>query len=268
MAKNAVAKKEESGLPAELMELYEGSAGQGVSTSQEDTIIPLLYILQDNSPQVKKRDPKYIEGCEPGDILLTSLGRFWKGDKGLLFQPCAFGREWVEWRPRNKGGGMVGRHASMPADAEQEQDEENPQKQVWVRPNGMEIVDTRYHFGFYLNGDEALGDGEPLGPGQAVLPLSSTGHTFSRQWMTQMGQIRLPNKKIAPSRARQWRLTTIPRTNGVGQSWFGLTVHDEGWIQDAEQFDAGTALFEAIQEGSLRAADPEQPSGGDGEAPF
>src|SRR4051812_20868508 len=93
--------KKDDQLPAEMMELYEGDAGQGVSTSVEDNLVPFVGILQAQSPQVLKRNPKYVEGAEASDIFLTSLNRYWKGETGILFQPCAFGREFVEWRLRD-----------------------------------------------------------------------------------------------------------------------------------------------------------------------
>lgn len=258
MAKAAVALvKEEPQLPAGLMDEFEQHAGEGVSTAREDTLIPLLAVLQNNSPQVSKRDPKYIDGAEAGDILLTNLNRYWKGEAGILFQPCAFGREFIEWRLRDDGGGFIGRHPRMPETAKQVVDGKNPQKQRWVMPSGTEIVDTRYHYGIILNGAEAFGTGAPLGPMQAVLALSSTGHTFSRQWMTQMSQLRLPGGKAAPARARQYLITTVPKSNAAGD-WFGLKAEDRGWITDAEQFALGTALYQSIQEGSLQAATPDK----------
>ena len=255
-------------LPAEMLELYEGDAGQGVSTSVEDNLVPFIAVLQALSPQVSKRDPKYVVGAEAGDILITSLSRIWKGETGILFQPCAFQREFVEWRPRDTGGGFVGRHPQMPTTARQSQDPKNQQRQRWVMPAGTEIIDTRYHFGFILNGGEALGEGPEIGPMQAVIALSSTGHTFSRTWMTQMSQLRLPSGLASPSRARKYLLSTEPKSNASG-NWFGWKVADRGWVTDAEQYAAGTALFQSIRDGSVRAAVPEQKEGdSDDSVPF
>lgn len=262
-------KKAEDQLPAEMMEIFEADAGQGVSTAVEDNLVPFVAILQTNSPQVSKRDPKYIAGAEPGDILITSLNRIWKGETGIVFQPCAFDRDYVEWRPRDSGGGFVGRHPRMPATAKQVQDPKNPQRQRWVTPAGTDIIDTRYHFGYILNPEAAEGSGPDLGAMQAVIALSSTGHTFSRTWMTQMSQLRLPGGKAAPSRSRKFALVTEPKTNASG-SWFGWRSEDRGWVTDPEQYAAGTALYQSIRDGSLRAAAPEQggEGGGDEEIPF
>lgn len=267
----AVAKMAPAGLPAEMLDQFEADAGQGVSTSADDTIIPILGVLQAQSPQVNKREPDYIEGAEAGDIFLPSLGVYWKGEVGLVFQPCHFDREWVRWRPRESGGGFVGRMRDLPPDARELHDPDRPGRQGYVMPDGTELVDTRYHFGMILNGDAA--GPRPVSPIlQALFSLSSTGHTFSRQWMTQIAALRLPSGKPAPSRARQYRLTTVQKSNAAG-TWFGLRAEDAGWIQDPLVYKLGTEMFEAIQQGKLRAAEPEARqagggSGADDEVPF
>ena len=39
--------------------------------SQEDLALPFLKILGQLSPEVNKRDGKYVEGAEPGKIINT-----------------------------------------------------------------------------------------------------------------------------------------------------------------------------------------------------
>ncbi len=264
-SEKVVALKKDDQLPAELAEQFALDAGQGVSTSIEDNLVPFVAVLQSNSPQVSKRDPKYIEGAEPGDIMLTSMKRIWKGEVGLDFQPCAFDRDFVEWKLRDNGGGFVGRHPQMPSTAKQTSDPKDPNKSLWLMPSGTQIVDTRYHFGFILNPQDALGDGM-MGVMQAVVSLSSTGHTFSRTWMTQMSQLRV-NGKLMPARSRHYRLKTVPQSNAKG-NWFAWEYQDLGWITDPEQYAMGTNLYQAIRDGSLKAAAPEHNESTEDEIPF
>lgn len=266
-ASNITKLKTEDQLPAEMMAQFEFDAGQGVSTAVEDNLVPFIGILQAQSPQVLKRNPKYVEGAEAADILLTSLNRYWKGETGILFQPCAFSQDYVEWKLRDNGGGFVGRHPQMPTTAKETPDAKDPNRKLWLMPSGTQIVHTRYHYGIILNGEDAQGEGAPLGLMQAVISLNSTGHTFSRTWMTQMNGLRLPNGKAAPARSRKWLLTSDPKSNQSGD-WFGWKVADRGWITDLEQYDMGTALFQAIRDGSVRAAIPEQTQEDNPETPF
>ena len=71
-------------LPAALADMMEKDAGKGVSTAQEDNLVPLIYVLQANSPQVNKRDERYIEGAEPGDFWLRNAPQpIVKGAEGV-----------------------------------------------------------------------------------------------------------------------------------------------------------------------------------------
>ena len=70
---NQVAKKETAGLPAEVM--FEEDAGKGLGDiGQEDLALPFLKVLVQSSPQVNKRDGKYVEGAEPGMIFNSVTG--------------------------------------------------------------------------------------------------------------------------------------------------------------------------------------------------
>jgi len=52
--------------------LFEADANQGAQNiSQEDLALPFLKVLGQLSPEVNKRDAKYVEGAEPGKIINT-----------------------------------------------------------------------------------------------------------------------------------------------------------------------------------------------------
>jgi hypothetical protein len=233
------------------------SSGRGLSKSQSDNMIPLIYVLQAQSPQVLKKNPSYIPGAEAGDIWLRNAADpIVKGDEGMLFQPCAFYKEWVEWVPRDDGGGFVGRFPcrtvedeSRPPvnDAKEQVDEENPQAVKWVRKNGNELVFTRYHIGFVIRGNLPL----PF-----VIPLTSTGHTFSKQWMFLMNSQQLPNGRIPDSYASAYRLKVVPKSNKKGD-WFAYDVQWEGWLNEA-QIAKGAILAAAFESGEKEIEVPEQ----------
>ena len=273
MAKAAVkevATVEESGLPAELMGDWEAHAGEGVSTAMADQLLPYIGIVQAGSPQIKRNHEKYLDGVKIGDILISSIGRWWDGDRGLVFVQAHFDQDVVEWIPRDQGGGVVARHPERPKNARRIVDQENPQRQRWGSPEGHEYVDTKYHYGIIVNGDEALG-GDPLGPMQGVITLSSSGLQFSRQWTTLQNNIRLPSGAIAPGRARVWRLTTVNRSKN-GNDWSVFRAEDLGWNRDKAINDACIHMHEAITAGTLRAETGEGPAAdpetADGDMPF
>lgn len=236
MAKNVT--KTSSGLPASVAEAMEEDAGRGVSTRQEDNLIPMMIILQAQSPQVIKRNPAYVEGAEAGSIFVRGLPEPLFGEEGVLFQPCHFTKKWVEWVPRSKGGGLVDRYDDRPEDAELRENEEG--KKTWIRPNGNELVETRYHSGYIHLGDQRI---------PVVIPLSSTGHSFSKEWMLSMNMKRTPQNKTAPSWAYLYQLSTRVRSNAAGE-WFAWGFKDAGAVSSIEDYQIGRTLNEAIEGGA------------------
>jgi hypothetical protein len=126
----------------ELMKMYAEDAGKGVSTAVEDNIVPLIYILQSNSPQVQKKGDQYVQGAEAGSIWFRGTKTVIPGDEGILVVPVHKTNVWIEWQPNR--GGFVGRHgAERPKDAVQKTDPANPKKKFWALPNGNHVVETR-----------------------------------------------------------------------------------------------------------------------------
>lgn len=235
----------------DLEELYTEAApiaGFGTSQDKADNLIPFLVILQDGSPQVKKRDPGYIEGAEPGMIMRTDIKRVYSGKDGVVFQPCYFQKKWVEWVPRDTGGGggagFVATYDRMPPQGVQKPDNPNH----WKMPSGNDLVETRYHFGNLLDPDAGQ-------ISQCVIGMSSSQHTVSKSWMALMNQFRIGGSVIAPSFFRAYRLTTAERKNAKG-TWFVFKPDDLGWLSK-DLRELGHTLYTAVASGEKTAADPE-----------
>lgn len=250
-----------SALPAHLRTVLAEDAGKGLSTKREDNLIPLIYILQSQSPQVLARNPKYIKGSSAGDIWLrNSLHPIVGGDEGFLWQQCYFSKDWVEWKPRDSGGGFMGRHVAPPSDAVRVEDPKNPNKVSFVRKNGNEVNEVRNHFGFVIGGKFGLSEA----PGLVmpyVITMQSSGHATSRAWMTYMRQF-VDGGQEMPSFSRYYHLKTAPRSNASGD-WFGWEFEDAGYVGSAEEYMRGRALFESMQRGE-RTAEDYDPDGREG----
>ena len=62
--------------------MFEQDASQGLENmDQQDLALPFLRILGQLSPQVNKRDSKYVEGAEPGMIYNTVTHELYDGTK-------------------------------------------------------------------------------------------------------------------------------------------------------------------------------------------
>ena len=103
---NAIKKKEETNVIQFDPSMFEADANEGLGQlGQDDLAIPFLRILSDTSPQVKKRDPEYVEGAEVGMIFNTLTKEVFDGEKGVQVIPCSYQRQYIEWEDRGKGTG-------------------------------------------------------------------------------------------------------------------------------------------------------------------
>lgn len=229
----------------ELDSILESYSGAGTSTKQEHISIPLIYVLQSNSPQVGERNPLHIENAKPGDLWLRNAASpIVSGMDGLIFQPVHFQWVVVEWKPEREG--FVQIHEHRPEDAvEQLKDKDDPDSgKQWVRSTNHNIVtDTCYVYG--------LVDMEiPY-----VIPLSSTGYRVARDWNTDLLN-RKRNGKILPVFATKYKLRTIFRTNKKGD-WFSLAFNFIPELLSIENVKRGLELFKSVSSGERRAEQEE-----------
>lgn len=269
------------GISDELASALLNDAGGGLSRDRDDSIVPLAYVAQPLSPTVIRAKPEYIPGAEAGDILLRNFEPpFIKGDKGIIFQPCYFYKNIVEWMPDRSG--FAGTHdieclpnvaskkpwtGTLKDDVKEVFDQEDPNgRPEYVRnSNGNTLVETRYFVG-YIYFEDGVTQPMPF-----VLPLSSTGHSFGKQFMfLQNAQInpitKMPNDK---SWLYKYRLTTTMKTNKKG-SWYMYSAKKEGLIDlsTAEEYNRGkelNALFASGEKVADYASMQNEGGGGDSE---
>ena len=57
------------------------------------------------SPEVNKRDGKYVEGAQPGMILNTVTQELFDGEKGIEVLPVINQTQYLEWQDRGESQG-------------------------------------------------------------------------------------------------------------------------------------------------------------------
>lgn len=251
------------GQASDLLAMMGEDAGRGVSTAMEDNIVPLVYILQSNSPQLDRADKtKYLgKNAKAGDIWLRGTSEFFDGEEdGIPVVPCHFSKSWIEWRPDR--GGFVARHRERPKDAVQKEEKVEGKpgdtRLVWRMPSGNSVVETREHVVLML------ADGQK--PRPFVIPMKSTDHTASREWMGLMNGVTVPNTdKTAPSYAYKYVMRTVPKKNDKG-SWYGWRISHAGeedgaavpeMLDDLEIYKMARKISHDFESGALRADAPE-----------
>jgi len=171
------------------------------------------------SPQLQKKHGSFVEGASAGDLYNTVTGEAFDGDKGISIIPCAYNKKYIEWIPREKGGGLVNAGHDISILSKCTRDDESRR---YYTPEGNEIVETAQFFILVVAGETAQ---------QAVLAFTSTQLGVSRKWLTMLRMARVQNSKgesvEAPMFAYTYRLTTTTQSNDKG-SWNGYSINQEG----------------------------------------
>ena len=225
-------------VPDDLLDVTARDAGLGVSTDPADQILPLITVLQNNSPVVDKRSADHIAGAEAGCFRFRGdLIEIRDGVAGFTCIPCAMRIVWLEWGPA-RGSGLFGRHPKRPDDVDVRQEDGAKWPLLVRRGSGNVLQETRE---FYI-----LVDGKPY-----VLSFHGTGHTTARKWQSHFHQFRHPKTGgLLPAYARKYRITTVAQSNASGR-WFAVKFEDLGWVSKAE-YEAGRGLHEVIARGTYR----------------
>lgn len=222
MAKNEVAKAGNTAVAA--YDYGEDAHGGFEETSIRDLSIPFINLLQSNSPEVEEQT---IEGAAAGMLLNSVTGELLK--MPLVVQPVYKEEAWVEWIPRNKGGGVAGRHEPT-SDIVKQVIEKNggsripPQDSEGKRPpfkmpngNGNDLVETYYVYCLILNEDGTESDS------YCVLAFSSTKIKVQKDWMTAM----YTQKGRPPMWANRAKVST-KRQKAEGGSFFNFSIQSFG----------------------------------------
>ena len=259
-----VAVKEQNTAMAEYG-AYADYAGAGFENqTSDDYSIPFLQILQALSPQLQEND-----SLRQGMILNTVTGEVWDGKKGIAFVPATTQHVYVEWKPRDAGGGFVGIH-EVNSDLVNHAKAASSEYGKYSTPDGNELIETFYVYGIALDDDGNASE--------AVLAFSSTKIKKYKGWMTKAKTIQIPlpdGRRIpAPLFAHRYRLKTVSEKNNKGPffNWDAIAFDGENAQQarllpDDPLFQSAVNIKSMIEQGKARAAyESQAPGSADEEA--
>lgn len=229
-----------TGTDSDLLAQLARDAGSGFEEATRDAYaIPFLTVLQDLSPQTKKKMAGYVEGAKPGLIFHTVSKELFTD---ILFIPCYFSQVFIEWVPRGKGGGFVAAHpATTPLVRQAVRDGAKN-----VLPNGNELSDTRQHFGLLVRPD-GTSDG-------CLIAMKSTQLKVSRRWMSMMraATIEVAGRLIEPPMfAWAYKLATEEEANDQG-SWSSWTIQDRTRVASLELYNKAKAFGATMKAGGAK----------------
>ena len=261
----AVAKAKETAVSTEVLDDIFETAGEGAAFDSSEMQIPFIRVLQALSPQLNKKKPEYIEGAAQGDLFNTVTNEHWSGEEGITVIPCFQTTKYLEFVPRDMGGGFKGE--IHPNDPVLQQTTRSGSKEML--PSGNELVKSDQHFCLVLNED---GSYQP-----AVVDMKSTQLKVSRRWKTQIAMLKVRHPStgamVTPAVfATKWKLTTTEESNDQG-SWNNYQVEKVGLVDNRDLLLEAKAFRESIAAGEVKAA-PETSGSGpasrqqDDEIPF
>ena len=219
----------------------EADAAQGAQNiSQEDLALPFLKILGQLSPEVNKRDGKYVEGAEPGKIINTVTNQLYDS---LQVVPCHYKRQYIEWQDRGTStGAPVAIHE---ADSDIISQTTRGKDYKDRLPNGNYLENTASHFVL------TVGDS----PSTALISMKSTQLKVSRKWNSMMMGLKMQGKNglfTPPTYSHIYNLSTVQMSNDKG-TWFGWDVAKVGPVKDKAIYDMAKSFAESVGKGEIEA---------------
>lgn len=238
-------------VPQDMIADLQQFAGAGQAQDASDFAIPFLQILQNLSPQCKQGHAKQIKGLVAGMIFNTVNNEAFDGQEGVVVVPCFFDTTFVEWKPRESGGGLVAVHDRKTGErleAQSQRDEKNHS----ILPNGNEIRRTAQYYVLLVGKN---GKASP-----AIISMSSTQLKVSRKWNTAIADAVITINETnypAPSFAKKYKLTTWLETKGK-DDWFSWKVEDAGFLgsEDKALFAKAKEFYVSVSSGKVKAVEP------------
>ncbi len=241
--KKEVVKKEEAKLPVEMQAAMQADAGAGMETADKDSFeLPFLRIIQKNSPQIDD-----VVGAKPGLFINTLTEEMFEE---CIIIPCAFQRMFIQWAPRDEGGGFKGYHDPLSVASGQIEG-------LGKDKNGFPVIgedtlaDTRTHFVLVKS---SSGKYEP-----AVLSLASTQVKKSKRWMAQMRSLEFIGKNgnpyPEPMFSHFYHLTTEKESSGDFK-WHGISIKIGEYVRNHDLYQMAKKFHDEVTAGVRKAPDP------------
>ena len=235
---NQVTTKKEGAL---AVNLFEADANQGAQNiSQEDLALPFLKILGQLSPEVNKRDGKYVEGAEPGKIINTVTNELFDSVQVI---PCHYKRQYIEWADRGTSTGAP--VAIHDADSDIISKTTRGKDYKDRLPNGNYLDNTANHFVLVVGNN----------PQTALISMKSTQLKVSRKWNSMMMGLKMQGKNglfTPPTYSHIYNLKTVQMSNDKG-TWFGWDVSKVGPVEQKDLYDMAKTFAVSVGKGEVEA---------------
>lgn len=194
---------------AKVPDFVKKGSGRGNEEVQAQHLqIPRIKLLQKMSDEIDRHHPNFIQGAKDGDFM-NSLTREVYGDS-IYVIPVKFKEEFVVWRKREAGGGLLG---SFKTEGEADAAIANSGE----KREDFDITQSHSHILLVKNPET----GELSPPN--IMDFSSSKLRVSRSWNSQI------SLKGGDRFAGLWKLSAIAVKNKAGAQYMSLGVEFVGW---------------------------------------
>lgn len=214
-----------------------GGGFEGITANE--LAIPFFVILQKGSPQCEDGNPAAIPGAKPGMIMNTVTQELFDGkDKGIRVIPAYRQERYIEWTPRDDGGGLVNVHD--PASDIVLNALRKAESRFGKLPldNGNELAQT---FSVYVLVEDEDGNTQ-----HGIIAFGSTQIKHYKRWMTTarsiVGRNAAGQKFVMPLWSRAYRLKTQFEQNKKG-TWYGWLIRFDGANATAAEVHQDSATY-------------------------
>jgi hypothetical protein len=194
--------------------------------TQEDLQLPRIAIAQGLSPEILEDNPKYIEGLKLGHMFNNLTGELYQRGPLEIAIVRADRPRWVEFIPRNEGGGV--RDLDVPPD--------DPRTKFTRGEDGKSLppIATKFYDFVVL----LLPSRQPM-----VVSMKGKALKVARQLNA------LLKLRNAPVFAGKYELTSVMETNSKGT--YGIyQIRNAGWLDEAT-YKYAEQVFESIKSKNL-----------------
>jgi hypothetical protein len=183
---------------------------------EESSSLPLIRILQGNTPQAQAHMKEYIPGAAPGQFLFNATQEAVPGPLEII--PVGFRACYAEWKPKSAGGGLVAHHPLSVVNDPLYEKGRDPKKPYLEYLGDNDLVRTSYWCVLVLKDEEWQ---------NAIIAMSSSQLTVARKWSKDLKRFKYEGplaKFAAPMFAQKWQLGTALEENAKGDRYFNYTL--------------------------------------------
>jgi hypothetical protein len=241
--------------------------------TQEDRSTPYLGVLQQNSPQCRDPEDGGIEGAKAGMFYNSATNELYEGrNDGVVVVPAYTEHVFVEYRPRESGGGFVGSHSASSDLVKEARSRAVAFNRLSV--NGNDLTEQFNVYAVLTEGEDVLGG--------IVIPFTSTKIKAYKKWNTRVSTLLMPRgdgkRAVPPLFSHLVRIRSVSEENQHGK-FFGVSLAPavDGEIKSSligptdDRFIFAQALMQSVSSGHLKASAPVSEGGSEavvGDAPF